>query len=42
MDPRDGSAHGQGLLELDAPLESDVVLCRADAWTFGLREVFAG
>ena len=37
-----GSAHAQGMVELDAPIESAVVLCRTDAWTSGLREVFAG
>lgn len=42
VDTRDGSAHGQGVVELDAPTESVVALCRADAWDSGLREVFNG
>ncbi|WP_104177045.1 TIM-barrel domain-containing protein [Cryobacterium sp. Y50] len=42
VDTRDGSAHGRGVVELEAPITSAVVLCRADAWAHGLREVFAG
>ncbi|MET3770032.1 alpha-glucosidase (family GH31 glycosyl hydrolase) [Marisediminicola sp. UYEF4] len=40
VDTRDGSAHRRGVVELDPPIDSAVVLCRADAWTSGLREVF--
>ena len=38
-DTRDGSAHRRGAVELDAPIDNAVVLCRADAWASGLREV---
>ncbi len=42
IDTRDGSMHSKGVVELDAPIDSAVVLCRSDAWVGGLREVFTG
>lgn len=42
INTRDGSAHHQGIVELDAPLDSAVVLCRASEWRGGLQAVFQG
>jgi len=42
VDTRDGTPHGQGFVDLPAPLTSAVTLCRAERWKTDLREVFTG
>ena len=41
VDTRDGEVHGRGVVDLAAPIDSAVVLCRRAAWEAGLRHVFA-